>query len=213
MKTTVLTKKDNGEILKNEVVKFRESLDLDPNSPVVKTLYFIEESLGKIINLYGTYEGVNGRVHILESEGISAIQQGELEKERRKRVIHLFIDGKNGIEYKVYGGAYFKACGEDLKAKFSTKENPIEYFSCIPKTRFKEALEYVRKWKPASDKKIRYKVQIEMLNLEDEVYEMQQKINRGLFKTKAKELESAVKIEKSRKKLNLWHTYKNREIQ
>lgn len=212
MEQTSLTKRDNGEILRNEVRKFREGLDIDINSPVAKTLYFIEESLGKVITLFGNYDGISGRVTELEHEGISAIQQGELEKERRKRVTHLFIDGKKGIEYKVYGGAYFKACGEDLKHKFSTEENPVEYFSCIPKTRFKEALEYVRNWKPINDKKIKYKVQIDMLNLEDEIYEMQQKINRGLFETKDKELEAAVKIEKNRKKLELWHTYKNREI-
>jgi len=179
------------ELSKEITGDFREEIKEEIVASGIKTSQYVDKKIGDI---KGDIVGIQKSI---KNDCISGIQISELEKERRRRVIHL-LSGIKSDKYKVFGSAYFKESGQDILYKFKESEPKLLSFSFIKKTQFNDVLLYVRNWNP-NKSKIKATVISNMLDLKDETVKLKEEINNGNL-SEADKLSKAVQINKNESK-------------
>lgn len=143
----------------------------------------------------------------IKTDTINKNQESQIERERRKRVVHL-LGGAKTNKYSLFGSMYFEYAGKAIKNQFKKEEKPLLTFGDILKTEFDDVISYVRGWTPTREEKIKIEgtVQNEMLDLKDSNEVLKEKIDGGKCK-RSEEAVLAVEISKNEQKLKKYYKY------
>lgn len=147
------------ELSKEITGDFREEIKEEIVASGIKSSQYVDGRIGEV------NETIVKIQEDIANDELSGEQLDELEKERRRRVIHLLVSLRND-KYKVFGSTYFKELGTDILCQFKISESSLKSFKRIKKNQFEEVLSYVRSWNP-NENKIKAIVIADILDIKD----------------------------------------------
>lgn len=148
----------NGLVLLTEsgylmlVKSFTDDLAWDVQRKLVKSYFNRKKPMSPEAMMrvqLGMIDGHEERISKLENTmNIDYGQQRVLEKEVATAVIEA-LGGKDSVAYKEMGKKVFAECNHDIKDYFHVNSR-----NNIPRVRFEDAIEYVRKWNPCTNTRV-----------------------------------------------------------